>query len=225
MTAVGKKPGSRASDEKQGLPVLAFASAAEWERWLSRNHASAAGLWIKFAKKGTGPVSFSHAEALDGALCYGWIDGQTASCDDKFWLQRFTRRGPRSIWSKINCGKVEALVAAGRVKPSGLAQIEIAKSDGRWAAAYASQRTIAIPPDLQARLDAQPRARRAFEGLDSKNRYAILFRIHGAKMPATRQRRIEQFVSMLAEGRVIYPSTLPKTRPAKTAPVRGPRRK
>jgi uncharacterized protein YdeI (YjbR/CyaY-like superfamily) len=210
----GGKRAAGAPDQKQGLAVMAFASQAEWETWLARNHAKSAGLWIKFAKKGTQTASISYTQALDSALCYGWIDGQRSALDESFWLLRLTRRGPKSIWSQINCKRADELIADGRMKSSGLAQVDAAKSDGRWAAAYAGQRTMLVPADLQALLAAHPRAERLFAQLDSKNRYAILFRVHGAKVPETRARRIAQYVAMLDAGEVIYPSTLPKAGPA-----------
>lgn len=212
------KPAAGALREKQGLAVVSFASQAEWETWLARNHAKSAGLWIKFAKKGTQAASISYTQALDSALCYGWIDGQRSALDETFWLLRLTRRGPKSIWSQINCKRADELIAEGRMKSSGLAQVDAAKSDGRWAAAYAPQRTMPVPDDLQALLAAHPRAERLFSELDSKNRYAILFRVHGAKMPETRARRIAQYVEMLDAGQVIYPSTLPNERPVAAAP-------
>lgn len=188
---------------RNGLPMKRFASPKAWETWLDRNHASSAGLWVQFAKRDSALASVSHADALETALCYGWIDGQTAASDPGLWLQRFPRR-PRSKWSRINCAAVERLLAAGRLKPAGLREMDAAKRDGRWEAAYASQRTIAVPDDLRARLDAEPRARRFFEKLDSKNRYAILYRIQDAKRPEARQRRVEKFVQMLAEGKTIH---------------------
>jgi len=146
----------------------------------------------------------SHAEALDVALCYGWIDGQTAGLDDGWWLQRFTRRRQGGKWSYINCQKAIDLIAEGKMRPAGLAEIESAKRDGRWDAAYAPQRSIAVPADLQRKLDASPRARDFFASLDSKNRYAILYRLHDAKKPETRARRLEKFVAMLEDGKKIH---------------------
>jgi uncharacterized protein YdeI (YjbR/CyaY-like superfamily) len=186
------------------LPTLPFESRAAWEAWLEAEHATSAGVWIAFARKDSGIASVTHDEALDAALCYGWIDGQAARLDDTRWLQRFTRRGPRSKWSKINCAKAEALIAEGRMRPAGLAEVERARSDGRWEAAYASPRNIAVPDDLQRRLDASPRARASFAGLDSRNRYAILYRLHDAKKPETRARRLDKFVAMLEAGETIH---------------------
>jgi uncharacterized protein YdeI (YjbR/CyaY-like superfamily) len=186
------------------LPVHAFASRDEWAAWLERHHASAAGVWLRIAKKGSGVVSVTKAEALETALCYGWIDGQVAAAEEGFWLQRFTPRRARSKWSQINRAAAERLIAEGRMTPAGLREVEAAKRDGRWDAAYASARTITVPDDLQARLDASPRAKRFFERLDSRNRYAILYRLHDAKRPETRHRRLEQFVRMLEAGETIY---------------------
>jgi uncharacterized protein YdeI (YjbR/CyaY-like superfamily) len=186
------------------LPVEEFASARAWERWLAKHHGTAAGLWLKIAKKGTGVVTVDVTDAIEVALCYGWIDGLRHAHDDTYFRQRFTQRKPRSKWSQINRNRVEALIAAGRMRPAGQAQVDAAKADGRWDAAYAGARTIEVPDDLTRALRRNARARRAFEGLDSANRYAILFRIHDAKRPDTRARRIEQFVTMLEEGRTIH---------------------
>jgi len=192
------------SEQVPDLPVEEFASAKEWERWLARNHAKSPGVWLKIAKKGSGVETVSHADALEVALCQGWIDGLRHKHDDVYFRQRFTPRTPRSKWSRINRDKVEALAAAGRMRPAGQREIDAAKADGRWAAAYAGQRTIEVPDDLVRALRRSAKARRKFESLDSRNRYAILYRIHDAKRPETRARRIEQFVTMLAEGRTIH---------------------
>jgi uncharacterized protein YdeI (YjbR/CyaY-like superfamily) len=189
---------------KQDLPIKRFASKAAWDQWLSRHHETSAGLWLEFAKKGSTLVSLSHADALEVALCYGWIDGQTASVDAKWYRQRFTPRRPRSKWSQINRATVERLHAEARLAPAGLRQMEAAQRDGRWAAAYPSSRTITVPDDLQAELDVNPRARRSFEQLDSQNRYAILYRLQDAKKPETRQRRLEKFVRMLEAGETLH---------------------
>lgn len=170
---------------------------------LDEHHATSAGLWIKMAKKGTGLPSLIYREALEEALCYGWIDGQSAGIDETYWLQRFTRRGRRSKWSKINCDKVAALTEQGRMRPAGLAEVEAAQHDGRWDAAYDPQSTFAVPEDLQEHLDRSPKAAAFFGGLDSRNRYAILHRIQDAKRPETRARRIEKFVAMLADGKTL----------------------
>lgn len=181
-----------------------FASAAAWERWLARNHAKSPGVWLEIAKKGAAVTTVSHPEALDVALCYGWIDGLRHKQDEIYFRQRFTPRTRTSKWSTINRDKVEALIVAGRMQPAGQAQIDAAKADGRWDAAYASARSIEVPDDLLRALQRNAKARRAFEALDSRNRYAILYRVHDAKRPETRARRIETFVTMLAEGRTIH---------------------
>jgi uncharacterized protein YdeI (YjbR/CyaY-like superfamily) len=190
---------------QRGEPVLAFASRAEWEAWLARQHASSNGLWLQIAKKGADAETVSYAEALDVALCFGWIDGQKGKLDDFHWLQRFTPRTLRSPWSKINRAKAEALVEKGEMRPAGLTEIERAKADGRWDRAYAGQRTAAVPDDLQRELDRNEPAREFFATLDSANRYAILYRIEEAKKPETRARRIEKYVAMLSEGKKLHP--------------------
>jgi uncharacterized protein YdeI (YjbR/CyaY-like superfamily) len=185
--------------------LIGFEGPAEFDAWLHEHGASETELWIKYAKKGSGLRTITYDEALDVALCHGWIDGLVRSIDETYYSQRWTPRTPRSKWSKRNCGKVEALIAAGRMLPAGLAEIEKAKADGRWEAAYAGPATIEVHDDLRAALDANPAAAKAFETLNSQNRYAILLRVHDAKRPETRQRRIAQFVDMLAEGRKLYP--------------------
>jgi uncharacterized protein YdeI (YjbR/CyaY-like superfamily) len=180
-----------------GLPQLTFASAAEWEAWLEANHESAGGVWIKVAKKGTGIPSVTLAEALDLALCFGWIDGRRERLDDEYFLQRYTPRRARSRWSKINVEKVERLTREGRMRPAGHAEVERAKADGRWEAAYASPKRIGVPDDLERELAKRPAAREFFDGLNSRNRYAILYRLEEAKRPETRRRRLEKFVAML----------------------------
>ncbi|MEO3872807.1 YdeI/OmpD-associated family protein [Nonomuraea sp. B12E4] len=195
----------RAVTEKQDLPTIAFPSRAAFEKWLETEHEVSPGLWLKIAKKESGIPSVSYAEALDVALCFGWIDGQKDKFDAEHWLQRFTPRTPRSRWSKVNRGRAEELIAAGSMRPTGLAQIEKAKADGRWEAAYASQKTATVPDDLQAALDADPAAAEFFATLDSRNRYSILYRVGDAKKPATRAARIEKFVAMLREHQKIHP--------------------
>jgi uncharacterized protein YdeI (YjbR/CyaY-like superfamily) len=189
---------------KEGLAVRQFKSPAQWEAWLAENHKTSEGLWLKIAKKDSGSQSVSYSEALDVALCYGWIDGQKAPLDDQFWLQRFTRRKAKSKWSKINVGRAKALIEQGRMQPSGLKEIELAQQDGRWESAYDSHRTASVPEDLQQALDESPRARDFFATLNSQNRYAILYRIHDAKRPETRARRIGQFIAMLEEGKTLH---------------------
>ena len=179
----------------------AFASAADWETWLAERHATADVCWIKFAKKGSGLPTVTYAEALDVALCWGWIDGQVAKLDGTHYLQRFTPRRARSKWSQRNREHVARLEAAGRMQPPGRAEVERAKADGRWDAAYPSPANMAVPGDLQAALDADPVAAAAFAALDGQNRYAILYRLHDAQRPETRARRVAQFTQLLREGR------------------------
>jgi uncharacterized protein YdeI (YjbR/CyaY-like superfamily) len=186
------------------MELLAFASQGEFEAWMEANHATADGVWIKVAKKGTGIPSVHPPQALDVALCFGWIDGQRRSIDDTFYEQKYTPRRARSKWSKINVEKVAALIEAGKMRPSGLAEIERAKADGRWDAAYDSPSRIAVPPDLQAELDKRPLAAANFAALKSTNRYAILYRLHDAKRPETRARRLAQFVEMLERGETLH---------------------
>ena len=188
-----------------GLPTIAFASAAEWEAWLAANHTVAAGVWIKMAKKDTGIESVRYPEVLESALCFGWIDGRREALDERYFLQRYTPRRARSRWSRINREKAQLLIEAGRMRPSGLAEVERAQADGRWAAAYAGQKRITVPDDLQRELDARPQANAFFGGLNSQNRYAILYRLQDAKKPETRARRLAQFVAMLEAGETIHP--------------------
>ena len=187
------------------LPILPFASKKKWSDWLAKQHDQSTGVWLKLGKKDSGIASITYEEALDVALCYGWIDGQKKGFDDQYWLQKFTPRGPKSIWSKINTEKAERLIASGEMKSAGLKAIGAAKNDGRWDAAYASQKNISIPEDFQAALDNNKKAKAFFATLNSVNRYAILFRIHNAKRSETRARRIQQFVEMLERGGKVYP--------------------
>jgi uncharacterized protein YdeI (YjbR/CyaY-like superfamily) len=187
------------------LPIISFATQQDWEAWLEEYHANTRGIWLKIAKKETRIPSVSYAEALESALCYGWIDGQKASFDEQYWLQKFTPRGPKSMWSKINCDKVTALLASGRMQPAGIRHVEQAKADGRWDAAYESQSKMTIPDDFQRELDNNPKAMEFFTTLNSVNRYAILYRIQTAKKPETRAARISKFITMLSEHQKIYP--------------------
>jgi uncharacterized protein YdeI (YjbR/CyaY-like superfamily) len=188
------------------FPILLFEAPQDWEAWLKEHHGDeAAGIWLKLAKKDAGIASLTYAEALESALCYGWIDGQKASFDKQYWLQKFTPRRPKSIWSKVNCEKATALIAAGRMRPAGLRQVELAKADGRWDQAYASQSRITIPADFQSELDKNPEAQAFFSTLDSANRYAILFRIQTAKRAETRSARIQKFIEMLLKHEKIHP--------------------
>ena len=191
--------------DKPDLPILPFASRGSWEAWLAEHHAASTGLWLKIAKKGSGIETVSYAEALDVALCYGWIDGQKDSFDDDYWLQRFTPRKPRSRWSKVNREKATKLIESGEMRPAGLREIERAKADGRWDAAYDAQSKATVPEDLMRGLEKNEAAREFFATLDSTHRYAILYRIQDAKKPETRARRIEKYVAMLTKGEKIYP--------------------
>lgn len=185
-------------------PIIAFATAAEFRKWLTRHHAGHPGIWLKLAKKASRIPSVTYAEALDEALCLGWIDGQKQAFDEQFWLQKFTQRGKRSVWSKINVGHIERLTLARRMKPAGLAAVEAAKTDGRWAAAYRSSRTAEMPADFLAALERQPKARAFFDTLNKANRYALFFRLTTAKKPETRARRIADFVAMLQCGEKLH---------------------
>lgn len=208
------------------LPELTVRDAIAWHAWLADHHQQATGVWLVLAKKGrTAPTSLSYDQALDEALCQGWIDGQTRRRDDACYLQRFTPRAARSSWSKRNVGIVERLLADGRMRPAGLAAVERAKADGRWEAAYAGPGSIEVPADLAVALSADPRASAMFEILTSQNRYSVLFRIDSAKRADTRARRIQQFVAMLARGETIYPQrrTLGIVKRESARPTREPR--
>ena len=183
----------------------AFATAEDFEAWLEAEHERADELWLKIAKRGSGIESITHPEAVEIALCFGWIDGVRRTFDEDWFLQRFTPRRPRSRWSRINRDRVEALIADGRVRPAGMREYEAAKEDGRLANAYEPSSTLTVPPDLQRALDANPAAARFFEALDARNRTAVLYRIDDAKRAETREGRIAKYVEMLAEGRTLYP--------------------
>ena len=184
--------------------VHLFQDRKAWAKWLKLNHASVKAVWLRLGKKGSDEKAVSYADALEVALCYGWIDGQKKSFNEHQFLQRFSPRGPKSIWSKINTEKVVALIASGAMQPTGLAEVERAKADGRWDAAYAGSRTIAVPDDLQSALDANPKASAFFKTLNSQNRYAILFRIGNVKKAETRAKKIKTYVEMLRKGERIY---------------------
>jgi uncharacterized protein YdeI (YjbR/CyaY-like superfamily) len=186
------------------LPVMPFASRDAWAAWLEEQHAASDGLWLKFAKKGSGLDSVTYAEAVEVALCYGWIDGQVRKFDQDYYLQRFTPRRARSKWSKINRQKATELIERGEMKPAGLREVERARADGRWDAAYDAPSTAQVPDDLLRELEKNQPAREFFETLDGRNRYAILYQIQDAKRPETRARRIEKYVAMLSEGKKIY---------------------
>jgi uncharacterized protein YdeI (YjbR/CyaY-like superfamily) len=189
---------------KRDLPIVAFASREDWRAWLAAHHEASAGVWLKLAKKGIDGVSYG--EAVEVALCYGWIDSQARPLDERFWLQRYTPRRPSSRWSKINRAKAQALIERGAMQPAGLREVERAQADGRWDAAYEGQASATVPDDLQAALDADPRARLFFDALDASNRYAIVYRVNDAKRPETRARRIAKYVAMCAANETIYPA-------------------
>jgi uncharacterized protein YdeI (YjbR/CyaY-like superfamily) len=187
-----------------GRPGIAFASPEAWERWLEDNHRASDGVWIKMGKKQAGVQSVRYPEVLECALCFGWIDARREALDERHFLQRFTPRRPRSKWSLINRDTAERLITEGRMRPAGLAEVKRARADGRWEAAYESQRNMSVPGDLQHELDASPQAKASFAQLSAQNRYAILYRLHDAKRPETRARRLAKFVAMLEAGETIY---------------------
>jgi uncharacterized protein YdeI (YjbR/CyaY-like superfamily) len=205
MALIQEDQMAAALKSKPELPELTFADAAAWEAWLAREHARAPGAWLRIAKRSAGASTVQYPEALEVALCHGWIDGVKRRIDDDWWVQKFTPRAARSIWSKVNRDKVQALIDSGRMRPAGLKEIERAKADGRWDAAYDPVSQATVPPELQAALDANPAARQFFASLDSRNRYAILHRLQTAKKPETRTRRLEQFVQMLGRGEKLHP--------------------
>lgn len=187
-------------------PALTVADAAAWRAWLGEHHEESNGVWLMLAKKSTtDPTSLSYDEALNEALCHGWIDGQVRRLDERTYRQRFTPRRARSAWSKRNVGIIEQLTGEGRIKPAGVAAVERAKASGGWEAAYSGQAAMEVPTDLAAALSAEPAAQAMFEILTSQNRYAVLFRIDNAKRADTRARRIERFVAMLARGETPHP--------------------
>jgi uncharacterized protein YdeI (YjbR/CyaY-like superfamily) len=187
------------------FPVLAFADLKEWEAWLKKHGASAEGLWMKLAKANAPHATIGKAQAIEGALCHGWIDGQLAKFDEHYFLIRFTPRRRGSRWSAANKATAQALIGAGRMASAGQREVDAAKADGRWESAYASQSKAQPPPDLVRALAANPPARRMFEELDGANRYAVIYRVDEAKKPETRARRIEQYIDMLARGETIHP--------------------
>lgn len=185
-------------------PIIPFASAAAFRRWLKTNHAAHPGIWMKLAKKATGIASITYAEALDEALCYGWIDGQAKKFDEQHWLQKFTRRGPRSVWSRVNIGNVARLTAAGRMQPAGQAAVDAAKADGRWEQAYDSSASAEIPADFLAAVEKDAKAKAFLATLNKANRYAIYYRLTTAKKPETRARRFEQLLAMLKRAEKLH---------------------
>jgi uncharacterized protein YdeI (YjbR/CyaY-like superfamily) len=190
--------------EKTELPVELFEDQKHWAAWLDKHHGGSSGLWLRLAKKGSDIQSVSYAEALEVALCYGWIDGQKKAYDESSWLQKLTPRGDRSLWSKVNREKAEELIRTGRMKPAGLAAVERARQNGRWEAAYDSPSNATVPSDFQAELDRHPKAKAFFDTLNSANRYAILWRIQTVKKAETRARRIRQFIEMLERNEKIH---------------------
>jgi uncharacterized protein YdeI (YjbR/CyaY-like superfamily) len=190
---------------KTELPIIAFASQKAWDKWLKPNHLTSPGIWIQLAKKASDTPSVTYAEAIEIALCYGWIDGQKQSHSTEAWLQKFTPRGRKSIWSKINREKAFALIECGKMQPAGLAEVERAKQDGRWEQAYDSPGNATVPADLQAALNESPRAKAFFATLESRNRYAILWRVQTAKKTETRSKRIALFIGMLERGEKLHP--------------------
>jgi uncharacterized protein YdeI (YjbR/CyaY-like superfamily) len=189
---------------KDGKPILQLASPEEWEKWLDAEHATSDGVWLKFAKKGSGVTTVVYAEALDVALCFGWIDSQVMTLDERFYLQKFTPRRSKSKWSKINVEKIEALTKAGRMRPAGLEQVELAKADGRWGAAYSSPASMTEPPDLKKALKASPKAAEFWATLNKSNRYAAIYQLEDAKKPETRERRLAKFIAMFERGEKLY---------------------
>ena len=192
------------TEMRAGLPIIGFADAAAFEHWTDAQPPDAPGLWVKFSKTGSGVASVSKTEAIDVALCHGWIDGQLERYDEASWLTRFTPRKPRSKWSQINRTRALQLIKQGRMRPQGLAQVEAARADGRWEAAYAPSSTAEPPPDLQAALNANPKAAAFFATLKGANRYAVLYRIAAVKKPETRARKIAGFIAMLERGETIH---------------------
>jgi uncharacterized protein YdeI (YjbR/CyaY-like superfamily) len=194
---------TRSRPASPDLPVLECASERHWQQWLQGHHASSAGVWLKFARRGAPVTTVTHAEALEVAICFGWIDGQTRRLDDTYYLQRFTPRGPRSRWSQINREKAERLIADGRMHPAGQARVDAAQADGRWEAAYEPPSRATVPDDLRAALDAEPKAKDFFETLATMDRYAFLYRLHHVKTPQARGRRIATYIELLREGRTL----------------------
>ena len=196
--------GGQSAETLQDIPILGFPDAAAWEAWLAANYGFESGIWLKLAKKDSGVMTVSYADAVEVALCWGWIDGMAKSWDAASYVQKFTPRRKRSLWSKVNIGKAEALIAAGRMRPPGLAAIEAAKADGRWEAAYASAKEAVVPADLTAALETDPAMKSFFESLTSANRYAVLWRLMTARTADTRSARLEKILSMLRERKTFH---------------------
>jgi uncharacterized protein YdeI (YjbR/CyaY-like superfamily) len=189
---------------KTELPILEFPHRAAWDEWLSANHNTSPGGWLKLSKKGAPTPTITHAEALEEALRYGWIDGQSRPGDDHFWFVRFTPRRPRSKWSQVNRQKATELIAQGRMHPAGLAQVRAAQADGRWDAAYPAQGRATVPPDFQEALDRHPAAKAFFETVTGSRRYAFLYRLHHVTKPEARAKRIASYIALLAEGKTLH---------------------
>jgi uncharacterized protein YdeI (YjbR/CyaY-like superfamily) len=202
-TAKTKAPSRAGGNSPEGAARL-FKDHAAWSTWLDKNHSRSTGIWVRLAKKNSGLKSVTYAEALESALCYGWIDGHKRRESDRAWLQRFCPRSAKSIWSKINREKALKLIAGNRMMPAGHRAIDQAKSNGRWESAYDSPRGATVPDDFQAALEASPKAKLFFDTLDRANRYAILFRIQAGKKPETRIRNIQKFIAMLEQGEKIH---------------------
>jgi len=202
--STAKRPAKKKGPKTRASPIRAFKSQKDFETWLARNHPQTEGVWIRFAKKGSGIKSVTHPEALESALCYGWIDALRLPESDTTYLQRFLPRRSRSLWPKINREQAVGLIESGRMHSAGLAEGERAKRDGRWEAAYDSPRNVQIPPEFQVALDRNPHAKAAFETLDRINRYAMIWRIHVAKRPETRERHICRFIGMLEKGEKLH---------------------
>lgn len=185
-------------------PILSFAEAIEFRAWLGEHHADHGGIWLRYFKKASGQPTILHAEAVDEALCWGWIDGQARPHDEVSWLVKFTPRGPRSIWSQVNVARIERLQTEGRLQPAGLAVVEAARADGRWQQAYASSSSFEMPEDFLAALAKRPKARAFFESLNKANRYALYHRLHTAKRPETRAKRLQEFLAMLQRGEKLH---------------------
>jgi uncharacterized protein YdeI (YjbR/CyaY-like superfamily) len=185
--------------DKPQLPIELFEAYGDWQKWMAKNHDAYDGVWLKFAKKSSGEKSINYQEAIEVALCYGWIDSQVKSFDDKFYLQKFTPRRAKSIWSKINVEKAEKLIKEHKMQPAGQLQVDLAKTDGRWKAAYEGQSKMPIPEDFVVALNKNKKAKEFFEKLNGSNRYAILFRLHHSKRPETREANIKKFIQMLED--------------------------
>jgi uncharacterized protein YdeI (YjbR/CyaY-like superfamily) len=202
------KPEPKLENHQDGLPILGFANDGKWSAWLEKHHLASKGLWVRLervARAGAEKAPLTYAQAVLTALCFGWIDGQKAAGDETAWLQKFTPRGPRSVWSKLNRVRVAGLIEAGRMRPAGAAAVERAKKGGQWEAAYDTPKTASVPPEFQAELDKSKAAAAFFATLNSANRYAMIWRIQTAKKPETKTRRIQTFIAMLEKKEMLYP--------------------